>query len=284
MNTNSNVYTVVYTALVVVVVAAILSFTAMKLGPLQNANAKAETLRQMMSAAGVKPTDELYATRNQDILRLYAENIEQAYTIGLDGGQALEEIEDGIRYVLAPPYGMEKAKAVTFFTPGNRERVVTSYAKTPEGSFVASPDFYDATMDPAQTPVGARPNLITSSTDFATFMQMLANGGTYKGKKFLGAGTVAMLHANQLGEAQMKDFTNDYLAGYGYGYGFRTLLTQEYGHNGHIGCFGWTGGSGIWVEADPVDKFSIAYMHNMMPNEELYHHHRVRATAYGIML
>ena len=47
MNTNSNVYTVVYTALVVVVVAAILSFTAMKLGPLQNANAKAETLRQM---------------------------------------------------------------------------------------------------------------------------------------------------------------------------------------------------------------------------------------------
>ena len=162
--------------------------------------------------------------------------------------------------------------------------MVTSYAKTPEGSFVASPDFYDATMDPAQTPVGARPNLITSSTDFATFMQMLANGGTYKGKKFLGAGTVAMLHANQLGEAQMKDFTNDYLAGYGYGYGFRTLLTQEYGHNGHIGCFGWTGGSGIWVEADPVDKFSIAYMHNMMPNEELYHHHRVRATAYGIML
>ncbi len=87
MNTNSNVYTVVYTALVVVVVAAILSFTAMKLGPLQNANAKAETLRQMMSAAGVKPTDELYATRNQDILRLYAENIEQAYTIGLDGVQ-----------------------------------------------------------------------------------------------------------------------------------------------------------------------------------------------------
>ena len=194
-------------------------------------------------------------------------------------GKALRE---NFREKIIEPLGLEDTD--TFFTPGNRDRVVTSYAKTPEGSFVASPDFYDATMDPAQTPVGARPNLITSSTDFATFMQMLANGGTYKGKKFLGAGTVAMLHANQLGEAQMKDFTNDYLAGYGYGYGFRTLLTQEYGHNGHIGCFGWTGGSGIWVEADPVDKFSIAYMHNMMPNEELYHHHRVRATAYGIML
>ena len=172
----------------------------------------------------------------------------------------------------------------TFFTPENRDRIVANYGKKPDGTLVVSPDFYDATMDPAVTPVGARPNLITSSTDFAIFMQMLANGGTYKGRKLLGAGTVEMLHTNQLGPVQLRDFENDYLAGYGYGYGFRTLLTQQYGHNGHLGCFGWTGGSGIWVEADPVGKFSIAYMHNMMPNEELYHHHRVRAAAYGCML
>lgn len=85
MNTNSNVYTVVYTTIVVVIVAAVLAFVAMKLGPAQDANAKAETLRQMMSAAGVKPTEELYATKNADILKLYAENIGEAYTIGLDG-------------------------------------------------------------------------------------------------------------------------------------------------------------------------------------------------------
>lgn len=85
MNTNSNAYTVIYTALVVVVVAAVLAFTAMKLKPAQSANAKAETLRQMMSAAQIKPTDELYATRNADILQLYADNIQEAYTIGMDG-------------------------------------------------------------------------------------------------------------------------------------------------------------------------------------------------------
>ena len=85
MNTNSNVYTVIYTTLVVVVVAAVLAFTAMKLKPSQDANAKAETLRQMMSAAQVKPTDEIYATRNAGVLQLYAENIQEAYTIGLDG-------------------------------------------------------------------------------------------------------------------------------------------------------------------------------------------------------
>ena len=85
MNTNSNAYTVIYTTLVVVVVAAVLAFTAMKLKPSQEANAKAETLRQMMSAAQIKPTDELYATNNAGVLQLYADNIEKAYTIGLDG-------------------------------------------------------------------------------------------------------------------------------------------------------------------------------------------------------
>ena len=85
MNTNSNVYTVVYTTVIVVIVAAVLAFVAGKLGPAQNANAKAETLRQMMSAAGIKPTEELYSTKNAGILQLYADNIEEAYTIGLDG-------------------------------------------------------------------------------------------------------------------------------------------------------------------------------------------------------
>ena len=85
MNTNSNAYTVIYTTLVVVVVAAVLAFTAMKLKPSQDANAKAETLRQMMSAAQIKPTDELYATKNTGVLQLYADNIDKAYTIALDG-------------------------------------------------------------------------------------------------------------------------------------------------------------------------------------------------------
>ncbi|NLN40520.1 MAG: serine hydrolase, partial [Clostridiales bacterium] len=32
---------------------------------------------------------------------------------------------------------------------------------------------------------------------------------------------------------------------------------------------------------DPSEGFSIVYMHQMMPNMEEYHHHRVRAVAYS---
>lgn len=177
---------------------------------------------------------------------------------------------------------LELEDADTFARPRNKDKIVTNYAKKGPGQFEATSDF--ATLDADSVPAGARPNLLISAHDFAVFMQMLANGGTYKGRKFLGAGTVAMLHENQLGPVQLADFENDYLAGYGYGLGFRTLMTQRYGHNGHLGDFGWTGGTGTWVEADPIEKFSVAYMHNMRPNEELYHHHRVRAVVNGIML
>ena len=177
---------------------------------------------------------------------------------------------------------LELEDADTFARPWNKDRIVTNYAKKGPGQFEPMADF--SALDPDSVPAGARPNLLISARDFAVFMQMLANGGTYKGRKFLGAGTVAMLHENQLGPVQMADFECDYLAGYSYGLGFRTLLTRKYGHNGNIGDFGWTGGTGIWVEADPVAKFAVAYMHNMRPNEELYHHHRVRAVVNGIML
>ncbi len=178
---------------------------------------------------------------------------------------------------------LELAHTDTYITDANREFIVTNYMKR-NGELIAAPASMDGANNPAVSPVGARPNLLVSAHDFAVFMQMLANGGTYKGKKFLGEGTVRMLHENQLNEETLKDFENDYLAGYGYGLGFRTLTTQKFGHNGHLGCFGWTGGSGTWVEADPVAGTSIAYMHNMMPNDELYHHHRVRTAAYGCLL
>ena len=95
-----------------------------------------------------------------------------------------------------------------------------------------------------------------------------------------------MMHADQQDEISILDFERDaypYNLGYGYGLGFRTLKTQKYGHNGHIGSFGWTGGWGTWAEADPVAKCSVVYMHNMLPNQEVYHHHRVRAVAYGCL-
>ena len=171
----------------------------------------------------------------------------------------------------------------TYITDENRHQVVKNYSKNEDGSFTKLPTEMDSDTDPEYTPVDGRPTLLSTANDYAIFMQMLANGGTYKGQRLIGRKTVDLLTTNYLNETQLKDFNNnDYLAGYGYGLGFRTLMDKAKGnHNGSIGSFGWTGGSGIWVEADPKENVAMVYMHNMRPNEELYHHLRVRATAYG---
>ena len=50
MNTNSNVYTVVYTTVICVLVAAILAFVSQSLKPMQEDNEKAETISQILTA------------------------------------------------------------------------------------------------------------------------------------------------------------------------------------------------------------------------------------------
>lgn len=90
MNTNSNIYTVIYTTIIVVVVAAVLAFVAMTLKPLQDANIKAETISQMLSAAQLVSADELGSMDNQAILRKYSESIGTAFLIDAKGAKVRE--------------------------------------------------------------------------------------------------------------------------------------------------------------------------------------------------
>lgn len=90
MNTNSNVYTVVYTTVIVVVAAAVLSVAAMALKPKQDANIKAETISQMLAASGFSGKDELAKLGNDKILDLYGRNIKTAFLIDAEGNKTGE--------------------------------------------------------------------------------------------------------------------------------------------------------------------------------------------------
>ena len=81
MNTNSNTYTVIYSIILVVVVAAVLAFAAMFLKPTQEANVKKDTISQILTAATVQ---------GDDILATYQENIESAILVDLEGNKVGE--------------------------------------------------------------------------------------------------------------------------------------------------------------------------------------------------
>ena len=85
MNTNNNVYTIIYTTLIVVVVAALLAFVSQSLKGRQDANEKAETISQMLTAAQFGTKAEFQKAGNAAVLRKYAEEIAEAYTVNLAG-------------------------------------------------------------------------------------------------------------------------------------------------------------------------------------------------------
>ena len=96
MNTNNNLYTVIYTTLIVVVVAALLAFVSQSLKGKQEANEKADTISQMMTAAQFGTKAEFQKMGNAAVLRKYSEEIGQAFTVNTKGEKvsdlALEKV------------------------------------------------------------------------------------------------------------------------------------------------------------------------------------------------
>ena len=85
MNTNGNIYTVIYTTIVVVVVAAVLAFASETLKPRQEANVKADAISQMLTASKLYEKSELDAMSNDQILNAYKEVAKSAVLVNAEG-------------------------------------------------------------------------------------------------------------------------------------------------------------------------------------------------------
>ena len=89
--------------------------------------------------------------------------------------------------------------------------------------------------------------LSSTALDYATFLQMILNGGEYNGKRILARNTVRMMTMNQIGDVNMG--TNKF----GLGFGITTekgssiLPTPE-------GVFEWGGAFATTYWADPKEK------------------------------
>ena len=92
MNTNNNVYTVIYTTVIVVIVAALLAFVSQSLKAKQEANEKADTISQMLTSAQYGTKDEISGLGNAAVLEKYSQEIEKAFVIDLEGN-VLRELE-----------------------------------------------------------------------------------------------------------------------------------------------------------------------------------------------
>ena len=99
-------------------------------------------------------------------------------------------------------------------------------------------------------------DLTSTAYDYAIFLQMLLNGGTYNGARILSPRTVELMTTNQLGKIY-----NDQN---GFGLGFEVTGSPRGPRN--IGSFSWGGFFGTTYWADPKAKLVCLFMTQEQPN------------------
>ena len=118
--------------------------------------------------------------------------------------------------------------------------------------------------------------LLSTAEDYATFLQMMLNKGTYKNQRILSRKSVDLMTQNHLG-----DIVFPWTPGMGFGLGFSTV--EDVGLRGELGShgeFGWGGAyhSTYWV--DPAEQLVVVYFTQLIPGENVDDHQKLRTLIY----
>ena len=104
--------------------------------------------------------------------------------------------------------------------------------------------------------------MIGTIGDYARFAQMLLNGGTLDGKRYLKPGTVALMTSDHIGpETKIgHDGSHSPVPYSGFGLGFAVQTVQPSDTRVPIGAYGWAGAGGTFFFIDPRDDMFVIGM------------------------
>jgi CubicO group peptidase (beta-lactamase class C family) len=109
--------------------------------------------------------------------------------------------------------------------------------------------------------------LLSTAGDYIKFAQMIANGGTFEGKRYLGRNTVELMTMNHLPEHMFPLGVNPF-PGYGFGLGFTQVTNvPDTRISGSLGSHGWSGMADTHFWIDPVEKMIGIVLLQYVPSQ-----------------
>lgn len=179
---------------------------------------------------------------------------------------------------LLTPLGMEDTH---FFLPQEKANRLTTVYSSSEDGIIKAPDPGDAGGQGAylQGPrkcFSGGAGYLSTSMDYARFLQMLLNGGVYNENRILAPGTVELMTVNHLGEVRFP-----WMPGTGFGLGFSISMDiGSRGIPGSVGEYGWGGAyhSVYWV--DPAEELVVVYFTQLIPSGDIRDHDKLRALVH----
>jgi CubicO group peptidase (beta-lactamase class C family) len=143
------------------------------------------------------------------------------------------------------------------FSDYRASRLATRYNPSPTGLKKVDPP---TPWSAAKTYFSGAAGLSGTTEDYWRFMQMLANGGEFNGKRILSPQTVELMRSNHVGNLfpGSQGFPRE---GTGFGYGVQVVVDRNASDSLlPDGTFGWVGASGCEGLASPKEKIVLIFM------------------------
>jgi CubicO group peptidase (beta-lactamase class C family) len=105
--------------------------------------------------------------------------------------------------------------------------------------------------------------MVSTIGDYARFVQMMLQGGTLDGKRYLSPKTVAYMGSNHIGPGSGVVPGPYYLPGPGFGFGLGFAVRTEAGVSpmeGSVGEMNWSGAGGTTFWIDPKENMFVVFM------------------------
>jgi CubicO group peptidase (beta-lactamase class C family) len=159
-------------------------------------------------------------------------------------GQTLGEFFE--RHILAPLGMVDTA----FHVPErHHSRLAEAFGRDPDSGVAVQ---LLEVRDPPGFESGGG-GLVSTAADYARFLQMLLNGGTFEGHRLLGRKTIEFMTADHLGP--ITGAPDLLIPGHGFGLGFAVRLQAGIAHvPGSIGQYFWGGLAGTTFWVDPAEQ------------------------------
>lgn len=198
------------------------------------------------------------------------------YVIERVSGQPLDKF---LRQYILDPLGMNDT---WFYLPPEKHKRLVAlhgedslhhlYKMKPNKDYGVEPDYPNTNGKLFAGGAG----LVSTSYDYAVFMQMILNGGTYNGKRILSANSVRLMSTNQIGSLMEGDNK--------FGLGFSIYTEKGSSKTGvSVGSLDWGGAfsSSYWI--DPSKKIVAQFFLNQLPNSHAEIHDKFKVQVYSAL-
>jgi len=126
--------------------------------------------------------------------------------------------------------------------------------------------------------------MMSTAMEYARFLQMLLNGGTLEGKRYVSPKTLGYMASDHLGQAIAT--TPLYLPGPGYGFGLGFAVRKASGEAAHpaeAGSYFWGGAGGTYFWVDPKSGLFVVFM-MQSPKQRVYYRTLLHDMVYAAVM